>query len=57
MTHWDKDEYIGLAECKLQIGEKWIIRNNGKLFPAETLFDKDSIEARWEDYKEENENE
>jgi hypothetical protein len=56
MTHWDKDEYIGLAECKLQIGEKWIIRNNGQLYPAELLFNKDSIEARWEDYKEENEN-
>ena len=53
MTRWDKDEYIKLAECRLQIGEKWIIRNDGKLYPAEKLFDKDSIEARWEDYKEE----
>lgn len=53
MTHWDKDEYIVLKDCNLQIGEKWIIRNDGKLYPAEKLFDKDNIEARWEDYKEE----
>lgn len=53
MTHWSEGEYIKLAECNLQIGEKWIIRNNGKLYPAEKLFDKDSIEAKWEDYKEE----
>ena len=57
MTHWGEGEYIELKDCNLQIGEKWIIRNNGKLFPAEKLFDKDSIEARWEDYKEENINE
>ena len=53
MTHWDKNEYIVLKDCNLQIGEKWIIRNDGKLYPAEKLFDKDNIEARWEDYKEE----
>lgn len=53
MTHWDKGEYIELKDCNLQIGEKWIIRNDGKLYPAEKLFDKDNIEARWEDYKEE----
>lgn len=53
MTHWSEGEYIKLAECNLQIGEKRIIRNNGKLFAAEQLFDKDSIEAKWEDYKEE----
>jgi len=53
MTHWDKNEYIELKDCNLQIGEKWIIRNDGKLYPAEKLFDKVNIEARWEDYKEE----
>ena len=57
MTHWDEGEYIVLKDCNLQIGEKWIIRNDGKLYPAEKLFDKDNIEARWEDYKEDNENE
>lgn len=53
MTHWDKDEYIELKDCRLQIGEKWIIRNDGKLYPAEKLFDKDNVEARWEDCPEE----
>lgn len=53
MAHWDKDEYITLTECGLQIGEKWIIRSNDKLYPAEQLFNKESIEAKWEDYKEE----
>lgn len=53
MTHWDEDEYIVLKDCNLQIGEKWIIRNDDKLYPAEKLFDKDNIEAIWEDYKEE----
>lgn len=58
MSHWDKDEYIELKDChNLQIGEKWIIRNDGNLYPAEKLFNKDNIEARWEDYKEESDNE
>ena len=51
---WAKNEYIELVDCGLQIGEKWIIRNDGRLYPAERLFDKDSIEAKWEDYEEGN---
>lgn len=51
---WAKNEYIELVDCGLQIGEKWIIRNDGRLYPAEKLFDKDSIEATWEDYEEDN---
>lgn len=58
MTHWDEGEYIKLTERALPLGceyllEKVIINQDGGTYPAEKLFDKDHIEAKWEDYKEE----
>ena len=57
MTHWDKGEYIELVECCTPLGreylhEKEIINQDGGTYPTEYLFDKNHIDARWEDYKE-----
>ena len=61
MTHWNKGEYIVLAEPNTTLGceylcEKEIVNQDGGTYPAEKLFDKCNIEATWEDYEEENEN-
>lgn len=57
-TTWVKGEYIELSECNRPLGceylrEKEIINQDGGTYPAEYLFDKRHIDARWEDYKEE----
>lgn len=53
MVQWDKDVYIKVAENPLQNNEPQIFTQDGILFEAEHLFNKYSIESRWEDFKEE----